>query len=434
MFIDKVKITVKGGNGGDGRVSFRRELYVPNGGPDGGNGGDGGNILLIADMQASALSAFRYTKKFAAGNGENGDKKRKNGKRGTDITVKLPPGTLVRETETGRILADISADNTDENPIVIAFGGKGGKGNMNFANSVRQAPQFAKSGKIGETLPLTLELKMLADAGLIGYPSVGKSTLLSRVSAARPDIGAYHFTTLSPVLGIVSPFEYESGFILADIPGLIDGAADGAGLGHDFLRHIERCRLLIHLVDVSGSEGRLPSDDYTHINAELAKFSPELSKLPQIIALNKTDIAEPEQIADFKAFIATLPEQPQIFEISAETSDGVDNLMKYVGEQIKKLPPPKRYEAEPYTEEERNLRLYGDNVSFTVKKTADDFYEVDAPWVLPIIKNINPLDYDTVHYFHNVLVERGVVSELRRKGVKDKDTISVNGFEFDYVE
>ena len=332
MFIDNAKIHLKAGDGGNGAVTFRREKYVAAGGPDGGDGGKGGNIAFLADDNLSTLADFRYKRRYVAQNGENGRAKRCFGKSGEDLVIRVPRGTLIKDAESGRILADIS----DVEPQIVLRGGRGGWGNTHFATPTRQVPRFAKPGTPGEEMDVQLELKLLADVGLVGYPNVGKSTLVSVVSDAKPNIANYHFTTLTPVLGVVRMGERRS-FVMADIPGLIEGAWKGAGLGHEFLRHVERCRLLVHVVDISGSEGRDPKQDFDTINQELEKFNPELAKRPMVVAGNKCDMASNEQIADLKAFV----EQKgySFFPIMAAIRYGVDPLLNKISEMLSKLPP-----------------------------------------------------------------------------------------------
>ena len=315
MFVDKATIQIKAGNGGDGAVSFHREKYVAAGGPDGGDGGQGGNVVFVVDDGMSSLIDFRYKRKFVAQNGENGSGKRCTGKSAPDLVIKVPRGTLIRDAETGRIMADMS----DDEPHILAHGGRGGKGNQHFATSTRQIPRFAKPGFPGESFEISMELKLLADVGLVGFPNVGKSTLISVVSAAKPKIANYHFTTLTPVLGVVK-LDDERSFVMADIPGLIEGASEGVGLGHEFLRHVERCRLIVHVLDVSGCEGRDPIEDFEKINLELANFSEQLSLCPQIVAANKSDMADEEQIARLKDYIEG--KGFPFFTISAATTAG----------------------------------------------------------------------------------------------------------------
>ena len=338
--------------------------------------------------------------------------------------IKVPRGTIVKDTETGRILADIS----DDGPVIVARGGKGGKGNMNFATPTRQIPRFAKPGYPGEKFDVTLELKLLADVGLVGFPNVGKSSLISVVSAAKPEIANYHFTTITPVLGVV---KYdEKAFVMADIPGLIEGASEGVGLGHAFLRHVERCRLIVHVVDVSGSEGRDPKDDFEKINHELANFSAELSERPQIVAANKSDLATPEQIEDFRKFIEEkgLP----FFVISAASAQGTKELIAAIAGELEKLPPIVRYEAKPLTLEELEQQAK-EKRAFTVKKEDAHFYSVDAEWLAPILSTVNMDDYESLQYFQRVLRYSGIIDALLEAGIEEDDTVSIFDFEFSFV-
>ena len=424
MFVDIVKISIKAGDGGNGAVSFHREKYVAAGGPDGGNGGKGGDIVFQADDSLSTLIDFRYKKKYTAQNGAPGGSRRSSGKSAPDTVIKVPRGTIVKDTETGRILADIS----DDEPVVVAKGGKGGKGNMNFATPTRQIPRFAKPGYPGEQFDVTLELKLLADVGLVGFPNVGKSSLISVVSAAKPEIANYHFTTITPVLGVV---KYdEKSFVMADIPGLIEGASEGVGLGHAFLRHVERCRLIVHVVDVSGSEGRDPKDDFEKINLELANFSSELSERPQIVAANKSDIATDEQIEDFRSFIEEkgLP----FFVISAASAQGTKELVSAIAGELEKLPPIVRYEAKPLTLEELEKQA-AEKRSFTIKKEDAHFYSVDAEWLAPILSTVNMDDYESLQYFQRVLRYSGIIDALKEAGVEEEDTVSIFDFEFSFI-
>ena len=424
MFVDIVKISIKAGDGGNGAVSFHREKYVAAGGPDGGNGGKGGDIVFQADDSLSTLIDFRYKKKYTAQNGAPGGSRRSSGKSAPDTVIKVPRGTIVKDTNTGRIIADIS----DDGPVVVAKGGKGGKGNMNFATPTRQIPRFAKPGYPGEQFDVTLELKLLADVGLVGFPNVGKSSLISVVSGAKPEIANYHFTTITPVLGVV---KYdEKSFVMADIPGLIEGASEGVGLGHAFLRHVERCRLIVHVVDVSGSEGRDPKDDFEKINLELANFSAELSERPQIVAANKSDIATEEQIEDFRAFIAEkgLP----FFVISAASAQGTKELVSAIAGELEKLPPIVRYEAKPLTLEELEKQA-AEKRSFTIKKEDAHFYSVDAEWLAPILSTVNMDDYESLQYFQRVLRYSGIIDALKEAGVEEEDTVSIFDFEFSFI-
>ena len=420
MFVDQARIRIEAGRGGDGAVSFHREKFVAAGGPDGGDGGKGGDVVFVADDHDSSLIAFRYQRKYVAENGQPGAAKRCTGKSAPDLVIKVPRGTVIREAKTGRVLADIS----DDEPVVLAKGGRGGKGNQHFATSTRQVPRFAKPGYDGEKFDLLLELKLLADVGLVGFPNVGKSTLISVVSAAKPKIANYHFTTLEPVLGVVR-MDAERSFVMADIPGLIEGAAGGAGLGHDFLRHVERCRLIVHVLDCAGSEGRDPIDDFEKINLELRSFSEELSRCPQIVAANKSDLAGEEQIERLRAYIEGkgLP----FFVISAAAVQGVQPLLNKVYEVLQTLPPVKRFEPEaaPETAEEAKR--------FTV--TAENgVYVVDAPFMEPIMRTVNPDDWSSLQYFERVLRSSGIIDALVEAGVQEGDTVALNGFEFDYVD
>jgi len=423
MFVDKARIIIKAGNGGNGAISFHREKYVNAGGPDGGDGGKGGNIVFVADDNLSNLVDFRYKRKYVAANGEPGRSKLCTGKSAPDLVIKVPRGTVVRDAETGRIMADLSGDE----PVILAKGGKGGRGNATFKSSTRQIPRFAKPGFPGESFEVSLELKLLADVGLVGFPNVGKSTLISVVSAAKPEIANYHFTTLTPVLGVVK-LDDESSFVMADIPGLIEGASDGVGLGHEFLRHVERCRLIVHVVDVSGIEGRDPKEDFTIINRELFNFSEELSELPQIVAANKCDMATPEQIDELRAFVTE--KGYSFYEISAATTAGTRELIHAVAEKLSELPPVKRFEAEPIPVEyilEKNSR------NFEIHKDEDGVYEVDAEWLLPIMSTIDMDDYESLHYFQRVLRSSGIIDKLEEMGVEEGDTVDIYGFQFDFV-
>lgn len=425
MFVDKAKIFIKAGDGGDGAVSFHREKYVAAGGPDGGDGGKGGDIVFAADKSLSNLIDFRYKKKFEASKGENGSKKNCSGKNAQDLIVKVPFGTVVKDAESGRILADVSTDE----PIVIAKGGKGGRGNAHFATATRQIPKFAKPGFKGDSYNVILELKLIADVGLVGFPNVGKSTLISVVSAAKPKIANYHFTTLTPVLGVVSMGDSES-FVMADIPGLIEGASEGVGLGHEFLRHVERCRLIVHVVDISGVEGRNPKEDFITINNELENFSEELSRVPQVVAGNKSDMASEEQIAEFKDFAE---EKGYVFvPISAATTKGTKELCNVVWEKLKELPPVKRYEAEPLTQMELDEKLL---VKKDFKVTKEDgVFFVEAEWLWDILRVANMDDYSSLQYFQRVLQSSGVIDKLKEMGVKEGDIVSIFDFEFEYME
>lgn len=423
MFIDIAKIVLKAGDGGDGAVAFHREKYVASGGPDGGDGGRGGNIVFQVDDNLSTLADFRYKRKYTAQRGENGRGNRCFGKSAPDLVVYVPRGTVVKDAETGRVIADMSG----EEPQVIARGGKGGWGNTHFATPTRQTPRFSKPGTPGEELEVQLELKLLADVGLIGFPNVGKSTLVSVVSEAKPNIANYHFTTLTPVLGVVRMQEGKS-FVMADIPGLIEGAWEGVGLGHQFLRHVERCRLLLHIVDVSGSEGRDPKEDFRIINEELRKFNPELAERPMLVAGNKCDIASEEQVAEFEAFVKA--EGYEFFPIMAPIRHGVEELLNRTLELLSKLPPVKRFEPDPIPMQDVEELKRG-KVEITEE---DGVYFVKADWLLKILNTINFDDTDSAQYFQRVLIQTGVIDALRDAGVQEGDTVNLYDLEFDFVE
>ncbi len=424
MFVDKAKIKIKAGDGGDGAVSFHREKYVASGGPDGGDGGKGGDVVFVVDDNFSTLIDFRYKRKYVAERGQNGSSRNCTGKSAEPLIIKVPRGTLIREANSGRIMADMSTDE----PKILAKGGNGGKGNARFATSTRQIPRFAKPGFPGEEFEVTLELKLLADVGLVGFPNVGKSTLISVVSAAKPKIANYHFTTLTPVLGVVKTGE-ERSFVMADIPGLIEGAGDGVGLGHEFLRHVERCRLIVHVVDVSGIEGRDPKEDFRIINQELAKFDEDLANRPQIVAANKSDMATEEQIAEFRSFIEE--QGMDFFCISAATTQGTRELVMKIAEVLETLPPIKEYEAEPIPQAELDDML-GAGKKFEIT-FEDDVYYVEAPWMQPIMRTVDPDDYSSLQYFQRVLINSGIIKKLEEMGVQDGDTVNLEGFEFDFV-
>lgn len=424
MFVDQAKIYIKAGDGGDGAVSFHREKYVAAGGPDGGDGGKGGDIVFVVDDNISNLIDFRYKRKYVAKKGQNGGAKNCSGRNAPDLVVKVPRGTVVKEIKSGRILADLSTDE----PAVIAHGGKGGRGNAHFATSTRQIPKFAKPGFRGDEYEVMLELKLIADVGLVGFPNVGKSTLISVVSAAKPKIANYHFTTLTPVLGVVKIEEGKS-FVMADIPGLIEGASEGVGLGHEFLRHVERCRLIVHVIDVSGSEGRDPIEDFKAINHELENFSMELAEAPQIVAANKSDMATPEQIERLRNYVE---DQGLLFyEISAATTKGTKELMYGIWERLSVLPPVKQFEAQPLTQEELDDKLISKK-DFRVT-VEDGVYFVEADWLLDILRTANMDDYSSLQYFQNVLRTSGIIDKLEEMGIEEGDTVSIFDFEFEYL-
>lgn len=423
MFVDIANIHLKAGNGGNGAVSFHREKYVAAGGPDGGDGGRGGDIIFKVDDNLSTLADFRYKRKYCAENGENGRASRCSGKKAPALIISVPRGTLVKETETGRIIADIS----DDEPVVIAKGGNGGWGNQHFATATRQVPRFAKNGNPGEELQVTLELKLLADVGLIGFPNVGKSTLVSVVSEAKPKIANYHFTTLTPVLGVVR-IEEGSSFVMADIPGLIEGAGEGVGLGHEFLRHVERCRLLLHVIDVSGSEGRDPIDDFNKINHELSVFSDELSLRPQIVVGNKCDLCDEERVEELRAYFEE--KGYKFFPIMAPIAEGTRELINYVAAELQKLPAIKVYEAEAKPVEDFTVKK---KRTFNIRACDGVFFVEDAPWLLDVMNQVDPNDYESLQYFERVLRSSGIIDALQAAGVREGDTVSVYDVEFDYV-
>ncbi len=420
-FIDKARITVRAGNGGNGAVAFHREKYIAAGGPDGGDGGNGGNIILQVDDNMSTLMDFRYKRKYVATNGMDGQGARRKGKDGQSLTIRVPRGTLVRHAETGEIIKDMS----DGEPYVLCRGGKGGWGNQHFATPTRQVPRFAKAGLPGQSLDVFLELKLLADVGLVGFPNVGKSTFLSVVSKAHPKIANYHFTTLYPNLGVVYAGEGVS-FVMADIPGIIEGASEGAGLGHDFLRHIDRCRLLVHLVDVSGSEGRDPIEDFDTINAELKQYSQELASRPQIVVANKTDLLpDPEMLEKFRAHVE---EAGYLFmPMSAATHQGTRELVQKIAEKLSTLPPVVVYEPEyvprpPEVDVSQPLDI----------RHEDDVWLVEGPWLERLMSNINFSDYESRMYFDRMLRQSGLFDTLEKMGIQDGETVSMYNLEFEY--
>ena len=422
MFVDIAKIKIKGGDGGAGAVAFHREKYVAAGGPDGGDGGKGGDVVFVVDDNLATLADFRYKRKYSAPNGEGGKGGRCNGKKGKDLEIKVPRGTIIREANSKAVMADMSKTER----FVAAKGGKGGWGNIHFATSTRQVPRFAKPGTPGEEREVSLELKLLADVGLVGYPSVGKSSLISVVSQAKPKIGDYHFTTLVPNLGVVSMGEGSS-FVIADIPGLIEGASEGIGLGHQFLRHIERCRMLIHIVDVSGSEGRNPIDDFEKINEELVKFNPELAQRPMIVAGNKIDMAEPEQIEEFKNYVNS--KGYEYYSICAPICEGTKELMNVTWNMLQTLPPIKEYDTEEIPFE----AFIEDNNSFKITQVDDGYFLVEAKWFPKVLKGIDITDYEALQYMQRVLEKSGIFDALREKGIQEGDIVSLYDIEFEYI-
>ena len=422
MFVDIAKIHLKAGKGGDGAVSFHREKYVAAGGPDGGDGGRGGDIVFRADSNLSTLADFRYKRKYAAENGQNGGASRCTGKSAPNLVISVPVGTLVKDAQTGRIIADIS----DDEPVVIAKGGNGGWGNQHFATATRQVPRFSKPGNPGEELDVTLELKLLADVGLIGFPNVGKSTLVSVVSEAKPKIANYHFTTLTPVLGVVRMGEGSS-FVMADIPGLIEGAGEGVGLGHEFLRHVERCRMLLHVLDISGSEGRDPIEDFEKINRELAVFSEDLALRPQIVVANKCDLLEEGEIEKYETYF--VEKGYKFFPIMAAINEGTKELIDCVAAELQKLPPIRKYEAEPKPEVIKPLNKR----TFTINERDGIYFVEDCDWLMDIMNTVDPDDYESLQYFERVLRQTGIIEALENAGINEGDTVDVLGVEFDFV-
>ena len=423
MFSDTAVIKVKAGDGGNGAVTFHREKYVASGGPDGGDGGRGGSVVFVADDGINTLSDFRYKRKYVAENGQKGGPNRCAGKSAPDLIVRVPRGTLLYDQETGRLMADMSGDE----PFTAAQGGRGGWGNSHFATATRQTPRFAKPGVPGEALEIRLELKLLADVGLVGFPNVGKSSLLSVVSEAKPQVADYHFTTLSPVLGVVRVEEGTS-FVMADIPGIIEGASEGVGLGHEFLRHIDRCRLLVHVVDVAGSEGRDPLEDLDTINRELAAFNPELASRPMLVAGNKCDLAEDRQI---EAFAAAVREKGyEFFPLMAAIAHGTDVLVRRCAALLSELPPIRRYEPEPVQRPDPAV-LRDRSVMVTRR---DGVFVVEGEWLLRVMRGVNFDDEEGLQYFERVLRSAGVIDALVKAGASEGDTVSLYDLEFDFVE
>lgn len=422
MFTDTARITVRAGAGGDGAVAFHREKYVASGGPDGGDGGRGGNVVFRVANGINTLSDFRYKRKFAAENGQNGSGKRQFGRHGADCVIEVPRGTLIYDDETGRLMADMS----DDTPFVAARGGRGGFGNAHFATPTRQTPRFAKAGMAGEAHTLRLELKLLADVGLVGFPNVGKSTLISVVSEAKPAIANYPFTTLTPVLGVVR-VEAGTSFVMADIPGVIEGAGEGVGLGHEFLRHVERCRLLVHVVDVAGSEGRDPLTDFDTICRELKTFNPALAELPMVVAGNKCDLATEEQL---ETFAHAMEERGYAyFPMMAAIAHGTQELVNACAARLAELPPIRLFEAEPEPTVDVD-KLHDRSVKITRQ---DDVFLVEAEWLLRVMRTIDPNDYESMQYFERVLQASGVIAALEEAGVQEGDTVSVYDCEFTFV-
>lgn len=427
MFADRVRIFIKSGKGGDGHVSFRRELYVPAGGPDGGNGGHGGDIIFVVDKGLNTLGDFRHNSKYIAESGEEGGKRRCTGKDGENLIIKVPEGTVIYDDESGKVIADMSGDNLQE---TILKGGRGGKGNMNYATSTMQAPQYAQPGQDAQELWVRLELKVIADVGLVGFPNVGKSTFLSRVTNARPKIANYHFTTLNPNLGVVD-LDGGKGFVIADIPGLIEGASEGVGLGHEFLRHIERTKLMIHVVDAAGTEGRDPVDDIHKINAELAAYNPEIAERPQVIAANKTDlIYDPEDDPVQRLKDEFEPKGIKVFPISGATGKGISDLLYYVSNELQKLDQkPVVFEQEYFPDDE----LIYEDLPYTVEQ-ADGMYVVEGPKIEKMLGYTNLDSEKGFAFFQKFLKDSGILADLERAGIQEGDTVRMYGLQFDYYK
>ncbi len=427
MFIDKAKVFIKSGKGGDGAISFRREKYVPLGGPNGGDGGDGGDIILQVDTGITTLLDFKYKKKFIAEDGENGGASKCYGRAGQDLIIKVPMGTIIREEESNKVIVDLSKKGQE---FVLVRGGRGGKGNTKFATATRQAPHYAEPGMPGEELSIVLELKLLADVGLLGFPNVGKSTLLSMTTKATPKIANYHFTTLKPNLGVVAIDGIEP-FVMADIPGIIEGAAEGVGLGIQFLKHIERTRLLVHIVDISGIEGREPFEDFVKINEELKKYSVKLWDRPQIVVANKSDLLYDDEV--FEEFERKVKELgfAKVFKMSAATRDGVDEVIKEAARMLKEIPVKELEisEDEMYIPEEKRF-------TYVIDIEKDDEYNtyvISGTFVDRLLSAVNIHDADSLRYFHKVLKNKGIMNELREMGIEDGDVVRLNDFEFEYL-
>lgn len=420
QFVDKARVVVKAGNGGDGHASFHREKYVQQGGPNGGDGGRGGDVAFLADPHMSTLLDFKFQRFYRAENGEPGKPELCTGKNGKPLVIRVPVGTVVRDVESGAVLADMSEAGKER---IVLRGGRGGKGNAKFATPTHQAPRFAQPGIKTAEYEVELELKSIADVGLVGLPSVGKSTILSVLTAAKPKIAAYHFTTLSPNLGVAS--RHNRSFVLADIPGLIEGAAEGAGLGHDFLRHIERTRMLVHVVDISGSELRDPVEDFRKINDELTKFSPQLAEIPQLVAANKTDLPEAqENLARFQAAYPGV----EVFPVSAATAQGFEALLDRIVQVLDTLPPVLRYEETELAESA------GYEPGFHIERGDDGVFVVSGGDVDKLLDSTDPTDEISMRRFQQLLVKNGIISALREMGAKDGDSIRLGDWEFDFID
>ena len=430
MFADRAKIFIRSGKGGDGHVSFRRELFVPNGGPDGGDGGKGGDIIFEVDEGLNTLNDYRHKAKYCAQPGEEGGKKRCHGKNGTDLILKVPEGTLIKDAESGKVIADMSGDNKRQ---IVLKGGRGGKGNMNYATATMQVPKYAQPGQSAKELWVQLELKVIADVGLVGFPNVGKSTFLSRVTNARPKIANYHFTTLNPNLGVVD-LDGGKGFVIADIPGLIEGASEGVGLGHEFLRHIERTKVIIHVVDAASTEGRDPVDDIYKINEELKAYNPRMATLPQVIAANKTDVIYSEDEDPVERIRAEFePQGMKVFSISAVSGKGLKELLYYVRELLDALPKEAVVFEQEYDPNEYNPN---DNLPYTVEKSEEEenTYVVEGPKIERMLGYTNLDSEKGFQFFQNFLKTTGIIDELEAAGIQEGDTVRMYGLKFDYYK
>ncbi|GAA0792590.1 GTPase ObgE [Clostridium sp. AF19-22AC] len=427
MFADRAKIFIRSGKGGDGHCSFRRELYVPNGGPDGGDGGKGGDLIFEVDKGLNTLVDFRHKRKYAAEDGEQGGKRRCHGKDGKDLILKVPEGTVIKESRSGKVIADMSGENSRQ---IVLKGGKGGLGNQHFATATMQVPKYAQPGQPAMELEVNMELKVIADVGLIGFPNVGKSTLLSRVTNADPKIANYHFTTLNPNLGVVD-LDGAKGFVMADIPGLIEGASEGVGLGHEFLRHIERTKMMIHVVDAAGTEGRDPIDDIYKINAELEAYNPEIAKRPQVIAANKTDLIYSEDEDPVEKLKAEFePKGMKVFAISGVSGKGISELLYYVSEQLQNMDSePVMFEQEFFPEDE----LIYDDLPYTVTKE-EDAYVIEGPKIDKMLGYTNLDSEKGFAFFQKFLKDAGILDELEQAGIQEGDTVRMYGLQFDYYK
>lgn len=429
MFADRARIIIRSGKGGDGHVSFRRELFVPDGGPDGGDGGKGGDVIFEVDDGLNTLVDFRHRRKFSAQDGQEGGKRRCHGKNGSDIILKVPEGTVIKETQSGQVIADMSGENRRQ---IILTGGRGGNGNMHYATSTMQAPKYAQPGQESKELEVFLELKVIADVGLVGFPNVGKSTLLSRVTNATPKIANYHFTTLSPNLGVVDLD--GGGFVIADIPGLIEGASEGVGLGHEFLRHIERTRVMIHMVDAASVEGRDPVDDILKINAELEAYKEELAKRPQVIAANKIDAIYSEEEDPVQRLREVFePQGIPVFAISAVSGQGLKELLYHIQQMLRELPQERIVFEQEYDPE---VQLVGENLPFTVQKSEEEarVYIVEGPRIEKMLGYTNLESEKGFRFFQNFLKDLGILEQLEMLGIEDGDTVKMYGLQFDYYK